>query len=71
MYYCMNLVNDNAESTSQKIKFSISDFFSICDKVLKGFVRYIFASLFFMSKREDFRNKEKYFLFHFVNSFCS
>ena len=35
---------------------------------LKGCVRYIFASLFYMSKREHFRNKEKYFLFHFESS---
>ena len=26
---------------------------------IKGCVRYIFASLFFMSKREHFQNKEK------------
>ena len=31
----------------------------------KGCVRYIFASLFCMSKREHLQNKEKRFLFHF------
>ena len=36
---------------------------------LKGFVRYIFASLFCMSKREDLWSKEKCFLFHFESSF--
>ena len=35
----------------------------------KGCVRYIFASLFCMSKREHLRNKEKCFLFHFESSF--
>ena len=34
----------------------------------KGCVRYIFAILFCMSKREHLRNKEKYFLFHFESS---
>ena len=38
---------------------------------VKGCVRYIFASLFFMSKMEHFRNKEKCFLFHFESSFHS
>ena len=28
----------------------------------------IFASLFYISKREHFQNKEKYFLFHFESS---
>ena len=37
----------------------------------KGYVRYIFASLFYWSKREHFRNKEKCFLFHFESSNCS
>ena len=36
--------------------------------VLKGCVRYIFASLFCMSKREHLRNKKKCFLFHFESS---
>ena len=35
---------------------------------LKGCVRYIFAGLFCMYKREHFRNKEKCFLFHFESS---
>ena len=35
----------------------------------KGCVRYIFTSLFCMSKRELFRKKEKCFLFHFESSF--
>ena len=34
----------------------------------KGCVRYIFASLFCMSKREHFWNKEKCFLFNFESS---
>ena len=38
---------------------------------LKGCVCYIFASLFCMSNRKYFRNKEKCFLFHFENSSCS
>ena len=39
--------------------------------LLKGYVRYIFASLFFKSKVEHLGNKEICFLFHFKSSFCS
>ena len=38
---------------------------------LKGCVRYIFASLFFRSKREYLSNSGKCFLFHFKSSFRS
>ena len=38
---------------------------------LKGCVRYIFASLFCMSKREHLQDKEKRFLFYFKSSSCS
>ena len=37
----------------------------------KGWIRYIFASLFYISKKEHFSNKRKYFLFLFESSFCS
>ena len=37
----------------------------------KGCVRYIFAGLFCISKKAQFRNKEKCFLFHCENSFRS
>ena len=36
-----------------------------------GCVRYIFASLFFKSKRQHLSNQEKCFLFRFKSSFCS
>ena len=36
--------------------------------IFKGCVRYIFARLFCMPKREHFRNREKYVLFHFESS---
>ena len=49
--------------TSQTCRYSLS--------LLKGCVRYIFASLFCVSKRQHFRNKEKWFLFHFESSFRS
>ena len=39
--------------------------------ILKGYVRYIFACLFFKSKGEHLENKEKCFLFHFKISFRS
>ena len=39
--------------------------------LFKSCVRYIFASLFCMSKREHLRNKKKCFLFHFKSSSCS
>ena len=38
---------------------------------IKVCVCYIFASLFCMSKREHWINKEKWFLFHFQSSFRS
>ena len=38
-------------------------------KAFKGCVRYIFANLFFKSKREHLWNLEKCFLFHFKSSF--
>ena len=37
--------------------------------ILKGFVCYICARLFYMSKREQLWNKEKCFLFHFESTF--
>ena len=37
--------------------------------IVRGCHRYIFASLFFTSKREHLWNKEKRFLFHFESSF--
>ena len=39
--------------------------------MLKGCVCHIFASLFYMAKREHFWNKRKCFSFHFKNSFSS
>ena len=45
--------------------------FNVADSKCSGFkgcVRYIFASLFCMSKKELFQNKEKCFLFHFESS---
>ena len=38
---------------------------------IKGCIRYIFAILFYMSKRENLWNKEKCFLFHFKSSLRS
>ena len=38
------------------------------DLIIKGCVRYIFTSLFCMSKKEYLRNKEKCFSFHFESS---
>ena len=46
-------------------------FFVAQNSVFKGFVRYVFASLLCMSKREHSKNNEKCFLFHFKNSFRS
>ena len=40
-------------------------------RTLKGCVHYIFASLFFMSKREHLWNKEECFSFHQESSFHS
>ena len=40
-------------------------------QMFKDCVRYIFASLFCMSKGEKLWNKEKYFLFHFESYFRS
>ena len=41
------------------------------DGKFKGCVHYIFASLFFKSKREQLWNFEKCFLFYFKSSFYS
>ena len=41
------------------------------DILIKGCVPYIFASLFFMAKREHLWNKEECFLFHLESSFHS
>ena len=53
--------------------FSKCHFILICRQnlsksFLNGCAHYIFASLFCMSKREYYQNKEKCFLFHFENS---
>ena len=37
---------------------------------VKGCVRYIFAGLFFIFRREHLRNKEKCFLLHLESSIC-
>ena len=42
---------------------------NIAENELKGFVRYIFASLFFEYKRKHPSNQEKKFLFIFKSSF--
>ena len=47
------------------------DLVSSSDDEFKGCVRYIFASLFCVSKRKHFQNKEKCFLIHFESSFSS
>ena len=47
---------------------SIDDEFWMIVFSVKGCVRYIFASLFCMSKREHLWNKEKCFLLHFKSS---
>ena len=44
---------------------------NIRTNLVKGCVRYIFASLCFKFKGEHLSNKEKYFLFHFKSSFRS
>ena len=57
---------------NQKRKILIAfDDIIFSNKKIKGYVRYIFANLFFTSKREHLQNKEKYFLFHFESSFRS
>ena len=48
---------------------SLSNQMLIC--VFKGCVHYIFASLFFRSKRKHLWNKGKCFLFHLKSSFLS
>ena len=42
-----------------------------CYRKVKGYIHYIFASLFFMSKREHLWNKEECFSFHLESSFHS
>ena len=50
------------------IAYQWTGFYMIGTSVIKGCVRYIFAGLFCMSKRQHLRNKEKFFLFHFKSS---
>ena len=56
----------SAKNVKKAVKHSIKK-----PNLLKGCVHYIFANLFFMSKREHFRNKEECFSFHFESSFLS
>ena len=58
------------KSEKSKINFSTPRIEKI-RKELKGCVRYIFACLFCLSKREHLWNKGKCFLFHFESSFRS
>ena len=53
-----------------RIKRFITEYY-VSSFLIKGCVRYIFANLFCMSKKEHLRKKDKYFLFHFENSFRS
>ena len=55
-----------------KIGPKIVFFFNILENlVIERCIRYIFASLFCMSKTQQFKKKENCFLFHFENSFNS
>ena len=57
---------DSSKVFWYQVTFYISQkFWNIKYPHLKGCVRYISASSFYMSKREHLWNKEKYFLFHF------
>ena len=58
---------NHRKKTNRAVDFSCRPF----PNILKGCVRYIFANLFFKSKRGHLSNKEKYFLFHFKSSFRS
>ena len=52
------------------IKRFITEYY-VSSFLIKDCVRYIFANLFCMSKKEHLRKKDKCFLFHFENSFRS
>ena len=52
------------------IKRFITEYY-VSSFLIKDCVRYIFANLFCMSKKEHLRKKNKCFLFHFENSFRS
>ena len=54
-----------------KLMLTLFSPFDIKCKEVKGFVRYIFTSLFRASKREYLLNKEKCFLFHLESPFRS
>ena len=55
----------------RKLIMTVFTYFGLVDNRVKGCVCYIFASLFYMSKREHLQNKEKCLLFHFESSSCS
>ena len=65
MFHSRRLNNRIDHIHERAIKIIYQDYNS---SFIKGCVRYIFASLFCMSKREYSRNKEKCFLFHFESS---
>ena len=62
-------LNNSEHVVSVKSVFFILSFWyftlSLLKENVKGCVHYIFAGLFCMSKRQQLRNKDKYFLFHF------
>ena len=65
MFHSRRLNNRIDHIHERALKIIYQDYNS---SFIKGCVRYIFASLFCMSKREYYRNKEKCFLFHFESS---
>ena len=69
-----SLIMNNQNSFELEFRFVFDSFLNCVCSVLflfTGCIRYIFASLFCMSKRQHLRNKEKCFLFHFKSSSCS
>ena len=65
MFHSRRLNNRIDHIHERALKIIYQDYNS---SFIKGCVRYIFASLFCMSKREYYRNKEKCFLFHCESS---
>ena len=68
-----NLPQENVPlfDQSQNVIYAQEMFQTKVQTNFKGCVCYIFANLFFMSKREHLWNKEECFLFHLESSFCS
>ena len=61
---------NSSMSLSSKYFYTVS--YSLCARtIFKACVHYFYQIFIFFTKRQPFKNYEKYFLFHQLSSFCS